>query len=72
VKFANALDHPVVAIDDRQEEMALAQELALKADLVIDFNDSEAAEKIRSWAGNGGLAAIVVCTDEIPAILWST
>lgn len=52
--------------------MALAQELALKADLVIDFNDSEAAEKIRSWAGNGGLAAIVVCTDEIPAILWST
>jgi D-arabinose 1-dehydrogenase-like Zn-dependent alcohol dehydrogenase len=44
----------------------------LKADLVIDFNDSEAAEKIKSWAGKGGLAAVIVCTDDIPAILWST
>jgi D-arabinose 1-dehydrogenase-like Zn-dependent alcohol dehydrogenase len=72
VQFAKALGHRVVAIDDRKEGMTLAQELTLKADLVIDFNDSKAADKIKSWAGKGGLAAIVVCTDDIPAITWST
>jgi len=72
VQFAKALGHPVVAIDDRAEGMELAKELTLKADLVIDFNDSEAAEKIKAWAGKGGLPAIVICTDDVPAILWST
>lgn len=72
VQFAKALGHCVVAIDDRPEGMALAQELTLKADLVIDFNDGKAADKIESWAGKGGLSAIIVCTDDIPAILWST
>jgi D-arabinose 1-dehydrogenase-like Zn-dependent alcohol dehydrogenase len=52
--------------------MALAQELTLKADLVVDFNDSGAAEKIKAWAGKGGLAAILVCTDDVRASLWST
>jgi hypothetical protein len=40
--------------------MALAQELTLKAGLVVDFNDSEAAENIKAWAGKGGLPAIIV------------
>jgi D-arabinose 1-dehydrogenase-like Zn-dependent alcohol dehydrogenase len=44
----------------------------LKADLVVDFNDGEAAEKIKSWVGKGGLKAIIVCTDNVPAIAWST
>jgi D-arabinose 1-dehydrogenase-like Zn-dependent alcohol dehydrogenase len=52
--------------------MALAQEFPLKADLVINFNDSKGAEKIKSWAGKGGLAAVLVCTDDVPAVLWST
>jgi D-arabinose 1-dehydrogenase-like Zn-dependent alcohol dehydrogenase len=72
VQFAKALGHPVVVIDDRTEGMELAQGLTLKADLVVDFNDSEAADKIKSWAGKGGLAGIVVCTDDVPAIKWST
>lgn len=72
VQFAKALGHRVVAIDDRPEGLALAQEFPLRADLVVDFNDSDAAEKIKSWAGKGGLAAIVVCTDDVPAVLWST
>jgi len=72
VQFAKALGYRVVAIDDRPEGLELAQSLTLKADLVVDFNDEKAAEKIKEWAGKGGLAAIVVCTDDIPAILWST
>jgi D-arabinose 1-dehydrogenase-like Zn-dependent alcohol dehydrogenase len=51
--------------------MTLAQELTLKADLVVDFNDGKAADTIKSWAGKGGLAAIVVCTDDLSAITWS-
>jgi len=72
VQFAKALGYRVVAVDDRVEGLELAQELTLKADLVIDFNDSEAVEKIKSWAGKGGLAGVIVCTDDIPAIKWST
>ncbi|KAE9379487.1 putative alcohol dehydrogenase [Stipitochalara longipes BDJ] len=72
VQFAKALGHPVVAIENRPEGLALAQELTLKADLVIDFNDKKAAEKTKSWAGKGGLAAIIICTDDVPAVLWST
>jgi D-arabinose 1-dehydrogenase-like Zn-dependent alcohol dehydrogenase len=71
-QFAKALGYQVVAMDKRMEGMALARELTLKADLVIDFNDSEAAENIKAWAGKGGLAAILVCTDDVPASLWST
>jgi len=70
VQFAKALGHPVVAIDDRCEAMTLAQELTLKANLAIDCNDSKTADKIRYWTGNGGLAAIVVRTDNMSAILW--
>ena len=72
VQFAKALDHRVVAIDDWAEGMTLAQELTLKPDLVIDFNDGKAADKIKSWVGKGGFSAIIVCTDDIPGILWST
>lgn len=53
VQFAKDLRHPVVSIDDREEGMALVQEFPLKADLVVNFNDSESAEKIKSWAGKG-------------------
>ncbi|KAF1987249.1 alcohol dehydrogenase GroES-like domain-containing protein [Aulographum hederae CBS 113979] len=72
VQFAKALGHPVVAIDDRTEGLELAQEAGLKADLTVDFNDKDATEKIKKWAGKGGLPAIVCCTDDAPAIVWST
>lgn len=72
VQFAKALGPPVAAIDDRPEGRELAQSLTLKADLVVDFNDPEAADKVKSWAGKGGLAAVVVCTDDIPAVLFSS
>jgi D-arabinose 1-dehydrogenase-like Zn-dependent alcohol dehydrogenase len=52
--------------------LELAEELTLKADLVINFNDKDAAERIRKWAGKGGLPAIVICTDDVPVTIWST
>jgi D-arabinose 1-dehydrogenase-like Zn-dependent alcohol dehydrogenase len=71
VQFAKAQGHPVVAIDNRPEGRALAKELTLKADLVVDFNDPEAINKVKSWTGKGGLPAVVVCTDKVEAIQWS-
>lgn len=72
MQFAKALGYRVAAVDNRSEGLELAQGLTLKADAVFDFNDSEAADKIKAWAGKGGLAAIMICTDVVPAALWST
>lgn len=43
----------MVAVDNRKEGRALAQETPLKADLVVDFSDKDAADKIKKWAGDG-------------------
>ena len=71
VQFAKALGHAVVAVDNRAEGRALATEFALKADLVVDTADSEAAERIKTWAGRDGLAAVIVCTDDVEITDWS-
>lgn len=71
VQFAKALGHPVVAIDNRSEGRALAEEMSLKADLILDYDDEKAVEKVKSWAGKGGLAGVVVCTDNVAATHWS-
>ena len=63
--------HQVVAVDNREEGRALAQETPLKADFVVDFNDKDAAEKIKKWAGDGGLPGIVVTTDNNDATNWA-
>jgi NADPH:quinone reductase-like Zn-dependent oxidoreductase len=70
VQFAKALGHPVVAIDNREEGRALATEVPLPADLVIDYNDPDAVSKIKTWAGRDGLAAIIGCTDNQEATSW--
>lgn len=71
VQFAKALGHPVVAIDNREEGRALAMEVPHPADLVLDYNDENAVNKIKQWAGRDGLAAVLVCTDNIDATEWS-
>lgn len=71
IQFAKALGHPVVAIDNRPEGRALATEIPLKADLVIDSKDKDAVPKIKKWAGNDGLAAVIVCTDNVEGTEWS-
>lgn len=70
-QFAKALGYMVVAIDNRSEGRELAQEAELKTDLVVDFNDKDAAEKIRNLVGEGGLASILCTTDSQEAITWS-
>ena len=70
IQFAKALGHPVVAVDNRPEGLALASEVPLPADLVLDFNDKDVLSKIQSWAGRGGLAAVLVTTDNLEPIEW--
>lgn len=72
VQFLKALGHPTVAIDRRAEGLQLAVETPLKADLVVDSTSPTAVEQIREWtADHEGLAAVVVCTDDVPANEWS-
>ncbi|KAF2112873.1 chaperonin 10-like protein [Lophiotrema nucula] len=71
VQFAKALGHPVVAIDKRPQGRALATEFGLKADLVVSPDDEGVLDKIRSWAGKGGLAATIVCCDDVSVAEWS-
>ena len=60
-------------MDNRKEgrDLALSFPENLRANLVVDFNDREAISKIKSWAGDGGVSSVVVCTDDIPANGWA-
>ena len=71
VQFAKALGHPVLALDNRQEGRDLATEFELKADIVLDPNDAGAIDKIKAWSGRDGLAAVIVCTDDVDVAQWS-
>lgn len=71
IQFLKALGHPTVAIDRRPEPIDLAIEVPLKADLVIDSTSNTAVEDITRWADNEGLAAVIVCTDNVPVNEWS-
>jgi D-arabinose 1-dehydrogenase-like Zn-dependent alcohol dehydrogenase len=71
VQFLKALGHPTVAIDRRFEGLELAAQTPLKADLIINSTSPTACEEITKWADNDGLAAVIVCTDDVPAGEWS-
>jgi len=73
VQFLKALGHPVVAIDNRAEGLQLATSLPekLRADLAVDFNTEDAITKVKAWAGKGGVASVIVCTDNIAANEWA-
>jgi D-arabinose 1-dehydrogenase-like Zn-dependent alcohol dehydrogenase len=71
VQFLKALGHPTVAIDRRPEGLELAAQTPLKADLIIDSTMTTACEEITKWADDGGLAAVIVCTDDVSANEWS-
>ena len=60
----------MVAIDNRAEGRALAAETDLRANLIVDFKDPNAVPQIKLWAGGDGLAAILVCTDNVEATNW--
>jgi D-arabinose 1-dehydrogenase-like Zn-dependent alcohol dehydrogenase len=75
IQFLKALGHPTIAIDNRKEGQELAQEVGpenLRADKVVDYNDKDATEQvIRFGGGAGGVAGVIVCTDDVSATEWS-
>ncbi|KAL5335541.1 chaperonin 10-like protein [Aspergillus crustosus] len=73
IQFLVALGHPVVAIDNRVEGRQLAREVPehLSPGLIVDYNSPNAIEEITDFAGDGGLAAVLVCTDSVTATEWS-
>ena len=71
VQLAQARGHPIVIINVQAEGMDLARRLSTNSDLVIDFEDSEAPGKIKSWAGQGGLDVLFFCPDNILGIRQS-
>lgn len=71
IQFAKALGHRVVAIENRPDGRELVTEAPLPAGSIVDFNDPNAVEKIKQWAGRDGLAAVIGCTDSVTATEWS-
>ncbi|KAJ5981186.1 GroES-like protein [Penicillium canescens] len=73
LQFAAGLGLRVVAIDNRSEGLDLAREVPehLRPAQIIDYNDPEATKKIVAFAGGGGLAGVVICTDNVEATEWS-
>lgn len=67
------MGHPTVAIDNRPEGLQLAKEIPepLRPQKVVDNNSPEAVEEIIQFAGDGGLAAVIMCMDNVEAIKWS-
>jgi D-arabinose 1-dehydrogenase-like Zn-dependent alcohol dehydrogenase len=58
-------------VDNKREGLELAGELPLSPDLIVDFNDPEATEKVLAFTDRLGLEAVVVCTDDVAANEWS-
>ena len=71
ILFFRAHGHPTVTIDKRSEVFRIANEPPLKANLVVDSTSTNACEDITKWADNEGVAAVIVCTDDLAANKWS-
>lgn len=48
----------------------MATEFPLKADFIVNNEEPDSLQKIKDWAGKGGLSGVVVCTDRVPVIEW--
>ncbi|KAI9149165.1 Acetylglutamate kinase [Paramyrothecium foliicola] len=75
IQFFKALGHPTVAIDNRPEGLDLAKGVEsenLRPDLVVDYNAKDAVQTVTKFGGEaGGVAAAIVCTDNVEANEWS-
>jgi D-arabinose 1-dehydrogenase-like Zn-dependent alcohol dehydrogenase len=75
IQFLKALGHPTIAIDNRPEGLELSREIGLeelRADTVVDYHSDDATEKVLQFgAEGGGVAGVVVCTDDVAATKWS-
>lgn len=71
MQFAKAFGFHVVAIDNREEGRSLAAEVPNPADLIVDPTEEGSLAKVKDWAGNMGLAGIMICTDKHEATIWA-
>lgn len=73
VQFAKALGFRTVAVDNYPQNLNLSCDTGpgLEPDLLIDFNDPEAKNKILGFTDGIGLNAVVVCNDDVSAAQWS-
>ncbi|KAL4871491.1 hypothetical protein BDV12DRAFT_163852 [Aspergillus spectabilis] len=73
LQFLAGLGHPTVAIDNRPEGRQLARGLPehLRPGMIVDYNSSNAVKEVVDFAGDGGLAGVLVCTDSVEATEWS-
>ena len=73
LQFAAGLGYSTVAIDNRPEGLQLAREIPehLRPGKVVDYNANEAAKEVVDFAGGGGLAGVLVCTDNVEVTEWS-
>ncbi|KAF7545331.1 hypothetical protein G7Z17_g9257 [Cylindrodendrum hubeiense] len=73
IQFAKALGYRVAAIDKSDIGLKLAMEvpIPLRPDIIVSIDDPEAAQKLSDFTDEIGLAAAVVCTDDVPASDWT-
>jgi D-arabinose 1-dehydrogenase-like Zn-dependent alcohol dehydrogenase len=73
IQFAKAMGYRVAAIDKSDLGLKLAAEVPapLTPDIVVSFSDPEASKKLADFTDGIGLAAAVVCTDDVPASDWT-
>ncbi|KAM0713430.1 hypothetical protein Q7P37_010392 [Cladosporium fusiforme] len=72
IQFAKALGYDVVAIDNRQIGLRLASGVKAKPDLILDYGDKQAGEKILQLTSGIGLDGAVICTDDAGVANWAT
>lgn len=71
IQFAKAFGYRVAAIDNREEGRSLAADVPNPAVFILDPNQEGSIEKVKTWAGNMGLAGVVICTDKHEATTWA-
>ena len=73
VQFAKALGYQTAAIDNRAIGLKLAANVpkSLIPDRIIDYNDSEATNKVLEMTNGIGCDAAIVCTDHVQAADWA-
>ncbi|KAK2002351.1 alcohol dehydrogenase GroES-like domain-containing protein [Colletotrichum falcatum] len=74
VQFASAMGFRTVAVNSRPAGRQLAIEMAnqdLKPPIVVDSGSKDAMATIMEFTRGEGLAAVIVCTDSLPANNWA-
>jgi D-arabinose 1-dehydrogenase-like Zn-dependent alcohol dehydrogenase len=75
IQFSKALGFRTIAIDSRDAGCELAREIEnpqLRPDLVLNSSDADAAtQSVYEFTKGEGVAAVVACTDSLPANDWA-